>query len=143
MSSTFTTDARICPCPKCGEMIYSDSSTCRFCSAPVDRQAAETAADVQKKVNDAVNLAKWIRNAAGAMWLFVGLGLFIGAVSVAATACIVLIPVALIAWQVKYGDLQTADADYNKTGRERLVAVLLWLPATIIQVLLIAATVFA
>ena len=31
-------------------MIYSDSATCRFCSAPIDRYAAEAAADNQKKV---------------------------------------------------------------------------------------------
>ena len=58
MSSTFQTGARIFPCANCGEMIYSDSATCRFCSAPVDRDAAEAAADNQKKVNNAVNMAK-------------------------------------------------------------------------------------
>ena len=61
-------------------------ATCRFCSAQVDRQAAETAADVQKEVNNAVNLAKWIRNAAGAMWGFVALGMFLGIASLAAIA---------------------------------------------------------
>lgn len=86
MSSTFQTGARIFPCAKCGEMIYSDSATCRFCSAPVDRYAAEAAADNQKKVNNAVNMAKWIRNAAGAMWAFVGLGLVFGILSLAAIA---------------------------------------------------------
>ena len=92
MSSTFQTAARIFPCANCGEMIYSDSATCRFCKVPVDRNAAEAAADNQKKVNNAVNMAKWIRNAAGAMWGFVGLGTFIGLLSLAAMACIFLIP---------------------------------------------------
>src|SRR6476659_5931376 len=54
MSSTFITGARIFPCTNCGEMIYSDSPTCRFCSAPVNRQVAE------------------------AMWGLVGLGLIFG-----------------------------------------------------------------
>jgi hypothetical protein len=142
MSSTFTTAARICPCPNCGEMIYSDSTTCRFCSAPVDRQTAEAAADVQKQVNDAVNIAKWTRNTAGAMWGLMAAGLIFGIASLAATACIFLIPGSLIYWQIKYSRLQTADVDYKKTGRDRLIALLLWLPATLIQLLIIGMKVF-
>jgi len=76
--STFMTSARIFPCATCGEVIYNDSTVCRFCSALVDRQAAEAAADLQEQVNNSVNQAKWTRNAAGAMWGFVGLGLIFG-----------------------------------------------------------------
>ena len=141
MSKTFSTEARIFPCVNCGEMIYSDSPNCRFCKAPVDRAAAEAAADNQKQVNNAVNLSKWIRNAAGAMWLFVGLGLFLGIASLAATAGIFLIPAGLIYWQIRYGGLETADADYEKTKRERMIAVLLWAPASIIQLLLLFANI--
>src|SRR6185295_18901029 len=111
MSTTFTTGARIFPCTQCGEMIYSDAPSCRFCSAPVDRQAAEAAADNQKEVNNAVNLAKWIRNAAGVMWGFVALGTIFGIAFLAATACVFLIPASLVSWQIKYGGLKTADAD--------------------------------
>src|ERR1044071_7247226 len=131
MSSITQTPARLFPCANCGEIIYSDSTTCRFCKAPVDRPAAEAAADVQKRVNDAVNLAKWTRNIAGVMWAFIGLGLIIGLVSLAATACIFLIPASLIYWQIKYGGIKTADVDFKKTGRIRLIAILLWLPASI------------
>jgi hypothetical protein len=122
-------------------MIYSDSATCRFCSAPVDRNAAEASADNQKKVNNAVNMAKWIRNAAGAMWAFVGLGLVFGILSLAAMACIFLIPLSLIYWQISFGGLKTADADFAKTKRDRLIALLLWLPASFIQILIIIARV--
>jgi len=111
-------------------MIYSDAPTCRFCSAPVDRQAAEAAAYVQKQVNNAVNLAKWIRNAAGAMWGFVGLGMFLGIATLAAIACIFLIPLSLIYWQISYGRLKTSDADFAKTKRDRVIALLLWLGAS-------------
>ena len=139
MSSTFQTGARIFPCANCGEMIYSDSATCRFCSAPVDRNAAEASADNQKKVNNAVNMAKWIRNAAGAMWAFVGLGLVFGILSLAALACIFLIPLSLIYWQISFGGLKTADSDFAKTKRDRLIALLLWLPASLIQILITIA----
>jgi hypothetical protein len=120
-------------------MIYSDSPTCRFCSAPVDRQAAEAAADIQKEVNNAVSLAKWIRNTAGAMWGLVVIGLIFGLASLGAIACIFLIPLSLIYWQIKYSRLKTADADYAKTKRDRLVALLLWLGASFVEILIIIA----
>lgn len=124
-------------------MIYSDSTTCRFCSAPVDRQAAEAAADNQKQVNNAVNLAKWIRNAAGAMWALIGIGLVVGVASLGALACIFLIPISLIYWQISFGGLKTADPDYAKTKRDRLIALLLWLPASVIQSLIILVRILA
>jgi hypothetical protein len=139
MSSTFTTAARIFPCTNCGEMIYSDSPTCRFCSTPVDRQAAEASADVQKEVNNAVNLAKWIRNAAGIMWGFVAFGTIFGLAFLAATVCIFLIPLSLISWQIKFGRLKSADADFAKTKRDRVIALLLWLGASVIQIMIIIA----
>ncbi len=142
MSSTFQTGARIFPCAKCGEMIYSDATTCRFCSAPIDNQAAEAGADLQRKVNNAVNLSKWIRNAAGVMWLFVALGTVVGIFFLAAIICIFLIPISLIYWQISFGRLKTGDPDYAKTKRDRLMAVLLWLGASIIQGLIIAARIF-
>jgi hypothetical protein len=120
-------------------MIYSDSPTCRFCSAPVNRQAAEAAADNQKEVNNAVNMAKWIRNAGGAMWAFVALGMFVGTAFLAAIACMFLIPIALIYWQIKYGGLKTADADFVKTKRDRVIALLLWLGASAAQIVFIVA----
>ncbi len=42
--------ASILPCPKCGEMIYSDATTCRFCSAAIDPLAAEAGAKFQKQI---------------------------------------------------------------------------------------------
>lgn len=136
---SFQTGARIFPCATCGEMIYSDSAACRFCQAPVDRLAAEAGADIQKQVNNAVNLAKWIRNIAGAMWAFVALGMVLGIASLAAIACIFLIPVSLIYWQITFGGIKTTDADYAKTKRDRLIALLLWLPASIIECLILLA----
>jgi hypothetical protein len=56
-------------------MIYSDSETCRFCSATVDRQVAAAGSELQSRVNTACNQAKLLRNAAGVMWIFFLLGL--------------------------------------------------------------------
>ena len=143
MSSTFQTGARIFPCANCGEMIYSDSGTCRFCQAPVDRYAAEAAADNQKKVNNAVNLSKLIRNAAGALWVLVALGTVFGIAQLGAVICDVGIPLGLIYWQISYGGLKTADVDFAKTKRDRLIALLLWLGAGVVQVLIIVAQVLS
>lgn len=122
-------------------MIYSDAPACRFCQAPVDRGAAEAGADIQKQVNSAVNLAKWIRNAAGVMWGFVAFGSIFGLASLAAVACIFLIPMSLAYWQIKYSGLKTPDSDYAKTKRDRVIALFLWLGASVIEVLILVAQV--
>jgi hypothetical protein len=119
-------------------MIYSDTAQCRFCSAPLDRQVAEAAATAQEKVNDACNQAKWIRNMAGAMWVFLLVGLIFTVGTLGVMACFFLIPASLIYWQVKFGSLKTADPDYLKAKRDRLIALLLWLPAGLLQLLLLA-----
>jgi hypothetical protein len=120
-------------------MIYSDAPTCRFCATPVDRQAAESAADNQKKVNTAVNLAKWIRNAAGVLWVLVAVSLLIGTAQLGAFALDFGIPLSLISWQISFGGLKTADPDFAKTKRDRLIALLLWLGACLCQVLIMVA----
>ena len=70
---------------------------------------------------------------------FVGLGLIFGILSLAAIACIFIIPLLLIYWQISFGGLKTADSDYAKTKRDRLIALLLWLPASFIQILIVIA----
>jgi len=115
-------------------MIYSDVEKCRFCSKPVDRQAAAQGADVQARVNTACNQAKMLRNSAGVMWGFFLLGLipflplgwgFVGLFFV--------IPVWLIYWQVKFGSLQTQDSDYKRAKRDRFIAFIIWLPALALE----------
>jgi hypothetical protein len=124
----------IFPCTNCGEMIYSDAEKCRFCSAVVDRVAAEQGAELQAQVNSACNQAKLVRNAAGVMWTFLLLSalpflpfgwgysiIFIG------------LPVWLIFWYVQYGRLETADPDYKVAKRDWKIAVFLWIPSIFFQ----------
>lgn len=42
---------RVFPCPRCNEFISTDADRCRFCATPIDKQAAQLAADVQDKEN--------------------------------------------------------------------------------------------
>jgi hypothetical protein len=117
-------------------MIYSDTTKCRFCSAPVDSATATAAADNQAKVNNACNQAKWIRNMAGAMWALMGVSLIFTAGTIGVFAFFFLIPLSLIYWQISYGRLKTSDPDYQKAKRDRLIALGLWVPAALIEVLI-------
>ena len=135
--------ASILPCPQCGEMIYSDVTACRFCSAAIDPQAAAAGAKLQKRINDACNHAKIVRNMAGVMWIlflvrFVFFGLVWGFIGL-----FFFVPAYLIFWQVKYGSLKTQDPDFNRAKRDRLIALLIWLPALALQVLLLAVQLFS
>jgi hypothetical protein len=87
-------------------------------------------------VNDACNQAKWIRNMAGAMWALMGVSLIFSAGTIGVFAFFFLIPLSLIYWQISYGRLTTADPDYQKAKRDRLIALGLWAPAALIEVLI-------
>jgi hypothetical protein len=39
----------------------------------------------------------------------------------------------LLYWQVKFGGLQTSDADYKRARRDRLIALVIWLPALALE----------
>jgi len=67
--------------------------------------------------------------------------LIFGFASLGAIVCVFLIPMSLIYWQISYAGLKPADADYAKTRRDRVIALLLWLPASVIQILIILARV--
>jgi len=136
MSDSIMSDkVRILPCPNCQQMIYSDSTQCRFCSATLDRQTTEAAASIQEQVNDACNHAKWIRNMAGAMWVLFGVSFILTAGTAGVFGLFFLIPAYLVYWQIKYGSLKTSDPDYQKAKRDRLVALLLWFPAGLLKFL--------
>jgi predicted RNA-binding Zn-ribbon protein involved in translation (DUF1610 family) len=136
-ASLASNQPKILPCPTCGEMIYSNVTTCRFCSAPLDMQAAEAAASNQQEVNNACNQAKWIRHMAVTMWVLLGVSLVLTAGQAGALAFFFIIPALLIYWQIKYGRLKTADPDYLKARRDRRLALFIWLPAALIEVLMI------
>jgi uncharacterized membrane protein YciS (DUF1049 family) len=114
-------------------MIYSDSTKCRFCSAEIDPVAAAAGAALQKKVNDACNLAKVTRHMATSMWAFFVVGFIFGFARFGVLVLFVAVPVSLVLWQIKYGGLQTTDRDYKKARRDRWIALALWLPVGILQ----------
>ena len=123
------------PCTNCGQIIYSDAEKCRFCSTKVDRQAAATGTEVQARVNTACNQAKVLRNSAGVMWTFFLGGLVFMPLGWGFSGLFFVIPAWLIYWQVKFGNLQTRDVDYARAKRDRLIALIIWLPALGLELL--------
>lgn len=123
--------AGIFPCPTCGEMIYSDAKNCRFCSAPVDAEAAARGAYLQQQVNNACNQAKMLRHSAVSMWVFMLVSFLLGHAFWAFVGLMIVIPVWLIYWQLTLGKLDTGDPDYTRAKRDRLIALLIWLPSPI------------
>lgn len=130
------------PCPSCGQMIYSDTTKCRFCSADIDPAVAAAGADLQAKVNNACNQAKLIRHMATAMWVLFFVGFIFSGGTLGVLAFFFIIPVSLILWQIKYSSLKSADLDYKKAKKDRLVAVALWLSASVLQLGMFALSFF-
>ena len=132
---TLSQSKGILPCPSCGEMIYSDADVCRFCAAPIDRETAARGAELQARVNNACNQAKWVRNAAGVMWLFLLLGMVLPLVGWGYVGLFFAIPIWLITWQVKFRGLETRDPDYTTAKRDWRISLIIWLPALALEVI--------
>ena len=118
---------RTFPCPNCHEMINDSMSQCRFCSVPVDPGIAKIVAEKQEKTNQACNDASFVRTAAMAMFVFLGVSFIplIGFAYWGFLVTFVVVIVLLIRWQVRFGSLITSDKDYQKATRSKNVALIL------------------
>lgn len=132
---------RTFPCPNCNEMINESMQQCRYCSATIDPQAASVAAELQSKVGQACSDASYLRTAAGAMWVFLGISLIpIPFLSIAFWGFVVTflaVMVMLIRWQIRFGGLPTGDPDYGRAKRAKNVALLFWLLALPVGLLIL------
>ena len=118
---------RTFPCPNCNEMINDSMTQCRFCSVPIDPGIAAIVAEKQEKTNQACNDASFLRTAAVAMFVFLGVS-FIPLISIAYWGFLitfVVVVVLLIRWQVRFGSLVTSDKDYGKAKRSKNLALIL------------------
>jgi hypothetical protein len=133
-------------CPSCNEYINTDAKECRFCSHPIDAEAAQRAADEQEKINRACNDALNIRNLAGAMWVMIVLRWvpFIGCFTEIGALFMFFATLALlIRWEVKYAAVRTSDPDFAAAKRNRLIALGLWIGALALFIVGIAIVVAA
>ena len=126
------------PCPECKEIINDSMAQCRYCNAPVDPQAAASAAALQSRVNQACSDASYLRTAALVMWAFLGLSFvpFVPLVSWAFLFTFVAVLVLIVRWQLKFGTIKTDDPDYPRARRSKNLAALLWLGALFVGFIL-------
>ena len=120
------------PCPNCNEIINDTMERCPYCSTPVDREAAAAAAEVQSRVNRACSDASFMRTAAAAMFILLGLSLlpFISLITyLGSIITFLVVLVMIIRWQIKFGSVQTGDPDYKRAKRLKNISLLLWLLA--------------
>lgn len=110
---------RTFPCPNCNEIINDSMTQCRYCSVAIDPGVAQLVADRQEKVNRACSDASFLRTAAIAMFVFLGLS-FIPILPWVAWGFVIIFVVTivlLIRWQLKFSDLVTNDVDYKNARR--------------------------
>jgi|SRR5882672_2180943 len=117
------------------------AEVCPFCHSAIDQEAAIAAAEVQDKANQSYSDASYARTAAVAMWVFLGLSFipFLPLVTLGFEITFFVVIVMLIRWQIKFGGLKTADADYSRAQRSKNIAFGLWviaIPAVLVKVLL-------
>ena len=118
-------------CPNCNEMINDSMQQCRYCSVPLDPAIVALVAERQEKANQAYSDASFLKTAAIAMFVFLGLSLipFVPFVYWGFLVTFVVVLVLLIRWQVKFGSLLTNDSDYKLAKRSKNIALDLWLVA--------------
>ena len=122
---------RTFPCPNCNEIINDSMTQCRYCSVPIDPGVAQLVADRQAKANQAYSDASFLRTAAIAMYVFLGLS-FIPIVPLVGWGFLVIfvvVIVLLIRWQVKFSGVVTNDVDYKKARRSWMVSLALLIAA--------------
>jgi len=104
-------------CPACKQTIDASSTQCRFCSAPVDPEAAQAAAEKMAKLNQACSDASYLRTAAISIFVFFGVMFipFMGLLGLAGYYfLLVAVPVLAIRWWVKFGGIQADDSDFRR-----------------------------
>ncbi len=122
MSDGFTIAAgslapTIFSCPKCSETIDSSAEACRFCGEKVNPAAAQLAALVLAKVNQACSDASYMKSTAMAIPVFFLLRFvpFVSGMGVIGFIGLNLaIPIWSLRWWLRYGKLTSTEEDFLK-----------------------------
>src|ERR1700704_3138981 len=98
-------------CPNCNEMINDQMQQCRYCSVPLDPSVVALVAERQEKANRAYSDASYLKTAALAMFVFLGLSLIpiIPLVYWGFLVTFFVVLILLIRWQASFGRLITND----------------------------------
>jgi hypothetical protein len=137
-SLSLSSAVHVFPCPNCRETINTSVLQCPFCSAPIDRVAAEQSAALTTRISQACSDASYLKIMLGVMLPF-GVMIFIPFLGLAGLVGFVFIkyavPVMTIRWWVKYGRLKPADSDFrNARGTAILVSAISFLVLLFLRV---------
>ncbi len=119
------------PCPNCREIINDRVKECRFCHTPIDPGIARQIGETQRLANRAFSDSGYTKNAAFLMWglLAVSMIPFVPWVFSGFIVTFVAVIGLTVYWYLKYGNLNTSDPDYRKAGNAVRLALVLWLVA--------------
>jgi hypothetical protein len=135
---SLSSTVHVFPCPNCCETINTSVQQCPFCSAPVDRAAAEQSAAITSKISQACSDASYLRIMLGILLPF-GVMIFFPFLGLAGLVGFVFIkyavPLMTIRWWVKYGRLKPTDSDFRSArGTVILVSAISFLVLLFLRV---------
>jgi hypothetical protein len=111
-------------------MINEAMKECPYCSVPIDVGIAALLAERQEKTNQACSDASYLRNAAVAMYVFLVVGLLFTFAYLGFLGAFTVVALLLIRWQLRFGNLLSADPDYQRAQRSKNIALLLLIIAS-------------
>jgi hypothetical protein len=134
-----TEDLDVFECPKCGETIDTSADVCRFCGAKVDHKAAQQAAHLLARVDEACSDASYLRNTVVIVLILLGGVVFalvrqprffvlFGFENTLLGFCVLVFllclpfPLWVLRWWRKYASL-TTDGDDFQNARKAVKAV--------------------
>jgi hypothetical protein len=107
--------ASVFKCPNCKQIINTSDQQCRFCSAPIDRIAAEAAAAALARVNQACSDATYIRHLQDELYLS-----WSGMLWMPSFILFLVITPMKFRWWVRFGAIETDDPAFRR-AREIVV----------------------
>lgn len=122
-------EIRTYPCPSCGEIISTGITSCPYCSAPIDEEAAQRAADDREKYQKAFADANSLVITARSFPLAFGASLlpFIGGVgSLGVLLLLVWVPAGWFRWHHRHSNLNGANPDYAQARTWVMQSMVIW-----------------
>ena len=133
-SFSLSSTVAVLPCPNCNETINTSMQTCPFCSAPIDRAAAEISAAETSRISQACSDASYLKIMLGILIPF-GVVIFFPFLGLFGLVGFVFIkyalPVMIVRWWIKYGRIKTTDPDFRNAR-----GTVIWVSAVSFLVLL-------
>ncbi|MGH9842968.1 MAG: hypothetical protein ACREEM_29880 [Blastocatellia bacterium] len=131
--------AQVFQCLNCREMINVSLANCPYCGVAINPETAHAAADNQAIVAQACSNASYLKIMARAMvgfFLFSFVPFVGGIGSWGFLAMLVIIPIVMVRWWVKYRNLQTGDPDFDKARRDTIVALAIWSAMVVVWIVI-------